>query len=348
MKKIYAYILLFTLLGIGYGCEKSSLSYVPGEKQLGEKIILGTNSETLVSGTRAATNFPNEGSIGVVAATALASPITNTDWAQYSDINNVEAVASEMTINPDLSTTYSFQWRNQKYFPFDGSKLYFMAYSPITTGESNYMMSAANNSLYILMQKKMPDIMYASNNVNPQPYNKVDSVVDLGEFRHALSQLTVKVIAGVGLPANIKVNKLLVRTTATVANLFLPLGDDGLVVTYGTNYFTNELVSGTTDFQNGVIQQSLYLFPGTQDVTQISITLIDTSNINNTFEADYMMSFFENETNLNEPVTLQRAKNTLLEITVEITDIENPNEEIDLKGKITPWINGGDFGVNIN
>ena len=347
MKKIYTYILLFTLLGIGYGCEKSSLSYVPEQKKIGDKIILGTSSETTVSGTRAATNFPNGGSIGVVAATALSSPVTGTDWAQYSDINNVEAIANAMIINPDLSTTYAFQWKNQKYFPFDGADLYFMAYSPITTGNSNYILSTMNNSLYIQLQKTMPDIMYASNNVNPQPYNKVDSVVDLGEFRHALSQLTVKVIAGDGLPSTIKVNKLSVSTTATVANLFLPLGDDGLIVTYGTDYFTNELVGGTTDFQNGVIQQSLYLFPKTQDVTMVSITLVDTSNANNTFEGSYMMSYFESD-NLGEEIKLERAKNTLLEITVEITNIENPNTEIDLKGKITPWIDGGDFSIGIN
>lgn len=349
MKKIYTYILLFTLLGIGYGCEKSSLSYVPEQQKTGNKIILGTNSETNVSGTRASTNFPNGGSIGVMAATALASPITGTDWAQYSDINNAEAVASRININldPPYKPEYYFDWKSQKYWPFDGADLYFMAYSPITTGNSHYMLSTMNNSLYIQLQKTMPDIMYASNNVNPQPYNKIDSVVDLGEFRHALSQLTVKVIAGDGLPSTIKVNKLSVSTTATVANLFLPLGDDGLIVTYGAEYFTNELVGGTTDFQNGVIQQSLYLFPKTQDVTMISITLVDTSNTNNTFEGNYMMSYFESD-NLGEEIKLERAKNTLLEITVKITNVENPNTEIDLKGKITPWIDGGDFSIGIN
>jgi len=348
MKKINIYILLFVFLGIGYGCDNSSLSHLPEPK--GEKIILSTVSGTAVPGTRADLNFPNNGSIGVMAATSLADPITNTNWALYDDINNAEAVMNEINLDWETNIiSYGFQWRNQKYWPFDGSDLYFMAYSPITQGDSDYMLSAESNALYVRLQKNMPDIMYASNNANPQPYNKIDSVVDLGEFRHALSQLTVKVIAGEGLPENIKVNKLSVTTTATVANLFLSMGDDGLDVTYTPgSYFTNELVGGTTDFQNDTIKQSLYLFPETHDVTQVSITLIDTNNTNNTFEGNYMMSFFENANNLNEPVTLQRAKNTTLEITVNITDVESPNAEINLRGKISPWIDGGEFGVDIN
>lgn len=352
MKQIHIYSLLLAIgvTGFLYGCNESGRTPIESPTQ-GEKIELSSSSPAYIgAGSRAATNFPNSGNIGVVAATELENPLGDTDWSLYSDINNAEAVAGSMDVgvggNPDR---YHFAWQTQKYWPFDGSSLYFMAYSPRAAGnDNNYILSTQNNSLYIAMQPNMPDIMYASNNTGPQPYSKNKPEVDLGEFRHALSQLTINVIAGDNLPDNIKVSNLTVRTLATTASLVLPLGDEGLVVSTLDEGppFENVLVGGITDFQNDIITRKMMIFPGVEDYTGVGITLLDTNN-GQAFEARYMMSFFENVNSAGEPVRLERAKNTTLEIWVNITDVENPNETLELKGKITPWIDGGDFGIII-
>lgn len=343
MNKIYKYTftLLLVLAAAFYGCENVDVD--ASRVNVGnDPIVLSSVYDSSLAETRAATNFPNNGSIGIVAATALHDTIAFTDWSQYSDINNVQAIAVSET-----NGVYSFQWDTQKYWPFDGADLYFMAYSPISTGtDNNYLIDDQKRSLYMRLQTNMPDVMYASNNVNPVAYNKTSPTVDLGMFKHALSQLTIRVLPGEALSPNIKVSNLKVSTTAGVANLFLPSGDDGFSVSYGYT-FEDVLINGEEDIVGNTLTRSMLLFPNTEDVTQISILLIDTSNPSFVFSANYMISFFQNDI-ADQPITLERAKNTELRITVNGTNIQDPNETINLNGRITDWTYKGQFGIDIN
>ncbi|MCD7900708.1 MAG: fimbrillin family protein [Bacteroides sp.] len=339
MIKAYTYLKIFVCLVIFYGCDQTHT----GVDQLGNnEIMLSSVVKPNGFTTTRATDFPNSGSIGVVAATELSSiPHVTMNWTNYPDISNAEATATSV-----VNGVYSFNWETQKYWPFDGSDLYFMAYSPIATGdELDYYLSTDHVSLFIALTPNMPDIMYASNNTNPQPYNKTNPLVDLGQFKHALSQLTIEVVAGENMPSSMRVSNLSVTTPARTASLSLPDGDNGLQITTASIPYTGTLANGLVDFQNGLITNWLYLFPGTQDVTEISITLVDTAT-NQTFSRDYMMSFFINE--MNDPILLERAKNTTLRMIVEVTEVENPTLTLSLQGLITDWVDKGNFGVVIN
>lgn len=341
MNKIYKYTLLLALAGAFNGCEKADVD-APRVNVGNDPIVLSSVYRSSIAETRAATNFPNNGSIGIVAATALHDTIALTDWSQYSDINNVQAVAVS-----EANGVYSFQWDTQKYWPFDGANLYFMAYSPISTGMDNrYLIDGQKRSLFMNLQTNMPDVMYASNNISPVAHNKTSPTVDLGMFKHALSQLTIRILPGESLSPNIKVTNLKVSTPASVANLFLPSGDDGLTVDYG-NTFEDALINGEEDIVGNTITRSMLLFPKTEDVTKISIILIDKSNPSSVFSADYMISFFQSDVE-GEPITLERAKNTELRITVNGTNVQDPNETVVLKGRITDWTYKGHFGIDIN
>ena len=159
-----------------------------------------------------------------------------------------------------------------------------------------------------------------------------------------MSQLTVDVIGNATLPANIKLQSLTVSNTANVGSFFLAQGDNGLVVADTEEYYAT-LVNDVTDIQNTTISRSLLLFPGTEDVTEVAITLVDQNN-GHVFTGEYMVSFFQGDSL--DPITLQRAKNTVLRLEVNITDVDNPNETIELTGRITDWTYGGQFGIGIN
>ncbi|MCD8185263.1 MAG: fimbrillin family protein [Rikenellaceae bacterium] len=225
-----------------------------------------------------------------------------------------------------------------------------MAYSPAPTVETSttYTLNTGRNGLFIFLNAETPDILYASNNTDPQPYNKTSGTVDLGEFRHALSQLTVQVLAGEDMASTVRVKELSVTTPARTATLFLPSGDDGLEVTQSPeDAYEREFVDQVTDFTDGKIEGTLLLFPGTEGVTQINLSLIDTSN-QDSFSRSYLIPFFTNVDNPNDPVTLQRAKNTTLRIRVNQTVVQNPNEDVILEGTIRDWVDGGSYGVSIN
>ena len=344
MNKLYTYILLFILVGTVYGCEKAAVES-PGVKQEGDPIVLssGYPVSTAETGTRAATNFPNNGSIGIVATKELNEVAELTDWSKYEDISNREAVATSV----DANGVYSFQWADNvtRYWPFDGSDLYFMAYSPIADGTDNrYLIDEKKSSIFMNLHSDMPDVMYASNNTANIPHNKTTGVVKLGEFRHALSQLTINVSAAVGLPEKITVSRLTVSTSYGTATLSLPEGDNGLKPVEGEVYEA-VLLNGITSLAS-TISRDLLLFPGTEDATKISITLYD-SEIDYAFTGNYMISFFQSDAP-GQPILLEPGKNTELRITVNLIDVQNPSETIDLKGRITDWTYKGHFNIGIN
>lgn len=342
MNKIYTYILSLILVGAVYGCDNADVD-APGVKQEGYPILLSSanSASTAEAGTRATTNFPNNGSIGIVAATKLYDVPEMTDWSLYADISNRHAVATSV----DNNGVYSFQWDSPCYWPFDGSDLYFMAYSPISDGTDNgYIIDDMKRSIFMNLKTQMPDVMYASNNTAYIPHNKTTGVVNLGEFRHALSQLTINIDAAPGLPSKIKVSNLTVSTPYSTANLYLPLGEFGLIPVPGVTFF-NELLNVDTSLAS-TISRELLLFPGTEDATQISVTLHDTDS-GYRFTGNYMISFFQSDAP-GQPILLEQGKNTVLRITVNLIDLEKPSEKIDLKGRITDWSYKGHFNIGIN
>lgn len=339
MRKLYKYLSIIIAALLIHSCTKADLD----KKDTGDEIKLSSLSEPSASVIRAVGNFPNDGSIGLLATTELntAEPI-QTNWRAYPDINNARATAS--AVNAGL---YSFQWDEMKYWPFDGSDLYFLAYSPHTdVNDLGYILSDNVPSLFIEIRQNMYDIMCASGNTNLQPYNKTSGTVNLGEFQHALSQLTIQVEPATNMPSTIRITGLTVSTQARSGSLLLYRGVDGISPNLTTgNPLEITLVTGSVDFSHQNIVRSQLLFPGTEDYTQISISLVDTAT-QSTLSRTYQMSYFANDVE-GEPIRLQRGKNTVLRIIVSVVNVENPDEAIVLNGSITDWNYQGRYGVTI-
>jgi len=332
------------------GCSKDidSEGEQPGKEnpeepeELRGSIYLSSTAETTSFTTKAgADDFPNSGSIGVIAAEYNATAI---DWTSYPDINNAPATATSLT-----NGIYTFSWPSNaiKYWPFDNSQLVFMAYSPRTENLQNISLSDNRTTLAISLTQNMQDVLYASANENAEttPYNKVSKRVDLGQFKHALSQLTVEVVADATMDESIQVNSLRVSTYQRSAELNLLKGDNGLdVAANAENEFVYTLVSANTSFKTQKISKTVLLFPGTQDVTKISIDLFSTDNPT-TVGKEYMVSYFHDDLNPNEPLTLERGKNTTLTINVKGKNVNTT--DIELMGTLSSWNYQGDFGITI-
>lgn len=340
MKINYKYTLFIALTLIVWGCNPA-INGDDNEGMQGEKILLTSlTDESVKTGIRAVSDFPNNGSIGIVAATTVDSLNLRANWNTYMDINNAEAIATS-----ENNGTFGFTWREQKYWPFDGSDLYFMAYSPAVTDQTHYLISDDRASLSIALDPNTPDVMYASNNSAFQPYNKTSGVVNLGEFRHVLSKLTVEVIANPEMSASIVVTNLSVSTPMRTGDFLLYGGDEALTVYPADINYIATLASGSVEFKNQPLSNTMLIFPGIQDQVLVSITLVDTSN-GLDYSADFMVSFFTNSSN--EPVILERAKNTVLRIYVSNVGVDDPDRNIQLEGVLTDWDYRGDFGISIN
>lgn len=340
MSKIFAYISIVFFIGLLFSCS-NSLNDKEDERTLGDIIQFSSSAENSAEvSTRAVSDFPNNGSIGVIAAKEYDPNRQDEIWTGYPDISNVEAVASA-----ENNDVFSFTWSTVKYWPFDGSNLYFMAYSPFVGNELYYRIGTDNTSLFMALDPNLPDVMYASNNSAPQPYNKRSGVVQLGQFKHILSKLTVQVVADENLSNSIVVNNLNVSTNYRSASFFLYGNDDDLDVIPATERYVATLISGNVHFKDQPVSNTMLIFPGIHDDVEISITLLDQSN-GISYTADFMFSFFVNDSN--EPVELIRAENTLLTINVLNVGVENPERNIQLKGAITDWNFQGNFGIAIN
>lgn len=99
MKYHIIYLLAFTLvIASGYSSipEGDIPATEPGVDHPEEPVEILFGTETVFSLTRADSEFPNEGLIGVVATTEVNSTLWETDWTLYEDIDNAVAqVASE-------------------------------------------------------------------------------------------------------------------------------------------------------------------------------------------------------------------------------------------------------------
>ncbi|MCD8072105.1 MAG: fimbrillin family protein [Alistipes sp.] len=284
--------------------------------------------------TRAVGDFPNN-TIGVTATYA-----GSTDWRQYDDIGN-----EPVSVSSESGGIYYFTWQTVKYWPLDGTALNFAAYSPHTSESSAISLANDYTSLEIELQKGMPDILYATVNSEARSWTKSDGTVDLGTFNHALSQLTVNVAGAQTFNPGITIESLAVKTSRGVAILDLLAGDDNLTFIVAPDY-SYDLVSSTTSFsQADPFTSTVFLFPGTEEQTEIIIKLRDSTF---TFTGTYKLSDIPFDDDDSQTLTLVRAANTVVNLVVRSTTIQNPDDNITLQGQLTDWIDMGDLEVTIN
>lgn len=339
MNKIIYTISILIVLSVFYSCDSDTSNDIDETR---DPIILsasGNNIRGEVS-TKAAPDFPNNGEIGILAGYYTAGePV---DWKSYDDISNARATVGSVSAD----SVYSFKWDQVKYWPFDNRELAFMAYSPKSNDESVFL-DATNSNLLLSLHDNMPDVLYASANDTSTMvgYSKSPTVpvVDLGQFRHALSQLTIEVHGAASMPSNIVITSLKITTHRRSALLNLQRGDNGLMLSTDEELFIYTIISSYTAFKSSPISETVLLFPGTEDITEISISLFDGGIIE--FSRTYMMSYFV-PSQVSEPLTLERGKNTTLRLTVE--GIPTAGGEISLQGVLSDWNQKGNFQVNIN
>lgn len=305
----------------------------------------GIQSET--AGTRAgSTNFPNDGVIAVTAAYYAGAGTT--DWTSYSDIQNARAETDQ-----DLGSgaTYTFAWDTPRYWPFDGRELVFIAYSPQAVAGSGVELMDATN-LRLTLKEDMPDVMYASVNATAadNPYSKADqgtnyNTVNLGEFRHALSQVSVRVTADASMNPAVRLMGVQPKTTRPFATLDLLRGDTGLTVLPDQQNFVWDLYSGGSyNFNDDDYTGLAMFYPGTEGDTSLIVTLED-GPITQTWEFDVDEFLISNTQN---SVTFRRAQRAELIVTVKGVDVIHPNDQVTLQGVLADWVDRGDYRIVIN
>ncbi len=338
--KSYKFLIGIWISAAFFSCNEASDS---GTLLADEPVVIelsGAGMEMSTSALRAASDFPNNQIIGVIAADYVSNSI---DWTSYSDIQNETARAAT-----ESGGTFRFTWNTTKYWPFDGAPLVFMAYSPVADGAA-VTLANGNMALDLTLVQNMPDVMYASNNETAEttPYTKAmgDNPVDLGEFRHATSKITVKVLAGDNMNPDVRIESLIVATPFRTATLDLLAGDNGLTVAPEVpDSFKYVIVDTSTRFDQTDFTRDIYLFPGTEDGTMVYLKLSDGYF---SVEGWYAVAAFENEnTGLGDLEFLQ-GENTILTFTVVGTLVQNPNDAIVLQGLLTDWKEKGEYEVNI-
>lgn len=307
----------------------------PEVTEPGSILLRGKGLESRVI-TRAVSDFPNHQEIGVITAEYTGG---TTDWTSYADIDNTTATATRQ----DTDGIFYFSWPGGdiKYYPFDGSQLVFLAYSP-PANNSTVVLDADRQGLELtLTDTDMPDVLYATDSV-AVPHSKLDSLVNLGEFRHALSKITIQFVGNDTVNPDIRLEELVLKNAYKSAHLDLLAGDNGLSL-HPVDTFTYTLINQTTDFISNSFSQDLFLFPGTQDETTLRVKLSD-----GYFEFDsiYPISSFKNLTT-SGPITFERGVHTILTFTVIGTTVQQPDNLIVLLGQLTDWEDQGNYMIGI-
>ncbi|MCC8020244.1 MAG: fimbrillin family protein [Rikenellaceae bacterium] len=324
-----------------YGCSGGQEEAVPAASADGaEAIGFRALPEAGVGVTRAsAADFPNT-TIGVTAT----YDDRQNDWTAYDDIQNQRATVADGT-----GDYYGFTWQTVKYWPADGAGLIFCAYSPHDSDSGGLLELDPNlRSLNITLAEDMPDVLYASGNAAFTSYNKTDGTADLGEFRHALSKLTVNVLSDDTVNPVVTLNTLSVTTARGSAVLDL-LTDGDLRFWAGSDLTYGFLSNASMPLSATPYSETVYLFPGTEDYTDIDIVLNDSSyKYKATIPLSSVMVANADGTDSTVPVSLIRAATTTVNITVTGTSIQDPDDGIRLQGLLTDWDDKGNLEVTIN
>ncbi len=342
MKYIYG-TMVALILALLTGCSDKDDPAVVVTEPDSRQLILSAGIESETTTTRAGnTNFPNDGVIVVTAAEYAGAGTT--DWTSYADIQNARAETDQRLSS---GATYTFDWDADHYWPFDDSQLVFIAYSP-ETGTNSGVERIDNTHLKLTLKENMPDVMYASNNATASatPYSKSDQVaVDLGQFRHALSQVSVRVKADASMNPGVRLTDVQIKTTRPFATLDLLAGDTGLTVSNDQQEFVCNLLSGgNVDFRTTDYTDLDLFYPGTEGVTSLIITLKDGPV---TVEKEFPVSQFLIG-NTQTSVAFRRAERAELVVTVVGVDVIHPDEQVSLQGLLLPWVDRGAYRIVIN
>lgn len=308
-----------------------------------------TNTSTDVQ-TKATTDFPNSGSIAILAAKGSSAGAQATDWTPgHLLLNHEQATAG--TKNADNSYPVNVN-AGTKYWPFSPAEyLTFAAYSPLAGNALSVDTDNKTLKVDISTDKTFPDLLYT---IPVGPFNKEDgkSTVSLGEFRHAMSKLVVKVIpvdrdgktitntAGI----NVKVIELRIDTKVTSGTFSFtntnPVWTPGsMQADYRTVY---TLINSTTALPY-TSSAEYYLLPDTQTLSRIYLKIND---IVDTEYANYTINQFKSTSNTG--VTLEAGKITTLTIKLEVVDVETGEDpRTFLEGTLTDWVYKGNSEVEI-
>lgn len=315
-------------------------------------------SVTVETHTRA-TDFPNSGQIAVVAANATeTTEIGSTDWSS----DNIYLNHLAATVGEKSGSIYPVTLSSIQYWPFDPDKyLSFVAYSPAT---HNSLTHSGTDLTVDITGKSysFPDLLYTVP-VGPfykkSNYNAELGRAYLGEFKHAMAKLVVKVIAidkdgnevsnynNTLFNTDVQVTDLHIETKNTAGTFQLTPTPEWNMFTPGTNYQkVYSFINSSTKLpynKNGAVE--CYLFPGTVDNSQVHITVKD-KTMTTPFTKE-MADFPIDGSSPDTPVTLEMGKTTVLTIKLQFTDIPTANATMQLKGELTDWDYKGESKVTI-
>ncbi|GEM_PF-1642036 len=359
MKTKYSVIisLLLSCLITGGGCSGEEVVNPenPGNPEIPENpevpepglIQLSSGITGLAGGVlnAAASQFPNDRTIGIIAAEYKLNEYGDPDinWTTYGDIQNEAGTAGV-----PVSGIFGFDWVSPKYWPVDNTELIFAAYAPHTGNYSEYMeLNNDHTAINLTFRSGMPDILYASDNGVAGSYRRMgNTTVDLGEFEHALCQMEIWVKADEGMNPDVRLNGVRVLTTIEKATLSLVPGqsdeEENNRITLGTANNEVELIllsDGRVNFKdNSYSSGEVLVLPYSQDNADLLITLYDGG-----FDISHKinMSMFD--------VEFKPGKKVTLTVIVKSLAIVGPDseKEIELVGILGPWKNKGSSSITI-
>lgn len=378
-KRHYAYIGALCSLLVLAGCDKDSITPETGEKvpitlsapSLPVSIDIETLSTASPQGIQTRAETINNRSIGVVAVDADESTLLgNVNWVDNYYLDHVQASGTDITLNGEKAVAFTSP--SQQWWPFNPNEyLAFVAYSPYygSDGDDRVTRDGTSNTLRVTsnVTGSFPDFVYTT---PVGPWNKetakanTDKAVSLGEFKHAMAKLDIKVIlvdkVGNTLPSNLYPNPNRIRITELKVSTEVNGGTFDLIQpTLPINWTLDaagdnktvrtHISSATTLVSNLPIYSGCYLLPGTEDNSSVSITIqeldAETNSPIHTIEREAKVNEFLLETT--GGAKLEMGKTTLLTIKVKYVPIPDPKEDIILEGQLVEWDYKGESTVTI-
>lgn len=354
MMKKHIYIIGACSLLFLSGCNNDVVN--PDDERVPIAFSAEIPSASVEAQTRA-TDFPNSGSIAVVAANATSTTPT---WSSLY-LDHVIATVGDK----DVSSIYPVSFTSTQYWPFNPDEyLSFVAYSPITHSS----LTHTGVGLTVDITGKVysfPDLLYTAP-VGPynKDYNSYDGTkgkISLGDFKHAMSRLAVKVIVvdqdGNVLPSNahpvnqLKISSLIVKTNVTQGGFDLvssqwALTNSGTLQTVYTLASSSSMSSVPYDNTDTSV---CYLLPSTSSINTVALSSITfkvkDNNTNIEVGGDYPLDQFEQTDG--SPVTLEIGKTTILLIKLQYTAIPPISPTVQLQGQLVEWNYKGTSTVTI-
>lgn len=394
MKRVINLTVLVASLAI-LGCTK--------EQNERQAIVLSANIESQESNvTKADTYpFPNSGKIvvvGVFSATEnayrdAASGEWIVDWRTNNRyIDNIPATTA--TAPETTEGNYYFEWDSGDYYwPLTGmkmdgnvdiTKLTFFAYSPaaitgkftVTPGTADDKKSELTMDMTLpaldagTKKQDMPDIMYSDKSTA----DKANQSVNFGTFRHALSQVSVKLVPS-NVSPNVELTKFEIELSenaslihhGTLYNTATPSVLEYPTLTYSTSTITYSynatdvapvsISNGSTIYLNSGMASTgtpFFVFPDDSNA-KVRITLKDNTNaaaaLTTTYEygiGDFLSDGQTTGITQGAEASLTRAANILLTINITGNEIGVVSSSTTtLTATLEPWVEKGNFKINI-